>query len=129
MSLLISQDMLLSISLCNVTSLLIRTRTHTMSNDTTTVVSANDDFTLDATARTFIWIICGAVIQTVNLFGIVSNAINIMCFAKQGLKEAINISFLGKDVHLKSYQYNVLHDTSAFLLCACILITTPSLFP
>lgn len=33
--------------------------------------------------------------QTVNIFGTVTNIINIICFVKQGFKDSINITLLG----------------------------------
>lgn len=43
----------------------------------------------------FTWVTYAGVCQTVNIFGIVSNIINIVCFITQGFKEAINVSLLG----------------------------------
>lgn len=33
--------------------------------------------------------------QAINIFGIVTNTINIICFVKHGFKESINVSLLG----------------------------------
>lgn len=33
--------------------------------------------------------------QLINIFGIVTNVINIICFVKQGFKDTVNISLLG----------------------------------
>lgn len=35
------------------------------------------------------------VCQAIDVFGVVTNVINIVCFAKQGFKDPINISLLG----------------------------------
>lgn len=40
--------------------------------------------------------------QTIAVFGVFTNIINIMCFMKQGFSETINISLLGKNRKSKS---------------------------
>lgn len=44
----------------------------------------------------FKWIIIAGAGQLLDVCGIVSNIINIICFVKQGFKEPINISLFGK---------------------------------
>lgn len=39
---------------------------------------------------------CTALCQSIVVFGIVTNIINIICFVKQGFKDQINISLSGK---------------------------------
>lgn len=78
-----------------------------IANDTGMFVAENSGIILDAKTRMFIMIGCPVVIQGVNLFGILSNVINFICFAKQGLKEAINISFMGKYLKFKCLHCNV----------------------
>jgi hypothetical protein len=34
--------------------------------------------------------------QTINLFGIITNILNMICFVKQGFKDSINVSLLGE---------------------------------
>lgn len=48
----------------------------------------------------YIWVLCTVACQVVNVFGVVTNIINIMCFIKQGFKDAVNISLLGKTYHI-----------------------------
>lgn len=42
------------------------------------------------------WIVYAVVCQLIDVFGIVTNITNIVCFVKQGFKDPINISLLGK---------------------------------
>lgn len=42
------------------------------------------------------WIIYTVLCQTISIFGIFTNIINIVCFVKQGFKESVNVSLLGK---------------------------------
>lgn len=44
----------------------------------------------------FTWIVVVVMCQDVNNLGILTNSINIACFVKQGFKESVNISLLGK---------------------------------
>lgn len=44
------------------------------------------------------WIIYSILCQLMNVFGIVTNIINMICFIKQGFKDTINICLLGKVV-------------------------------
>ncbi|CAG5130212.1 unnamed protein product, partial [Candidula unifasciata] len=41
------------------------------------------------------WIIYTVVCQFIDVFGIATNIINIICFIKQGFKDSVNISLLG----------------------------------
>lgn len=41
------------------------------------------------------WIIFSITCQAIDIFGIVTNIINIICFMKQGFKDSVNISLLG----------------------------------
>lgn len=43
----------------------------------------------------FTWIVFTWVCQVIDIFGIITNIINIVCFVKQGFKESVNIGFLG----------------------------------
>lgn len=59
-------------------------------------------FTIDeATTTVFLSVLYGAMCQMINIFGIATNIINIICFVKQGFKDAINVSLLG--MPLKPY--------------------------
>lgn len=49
----------------------------------------------DATTIFCIRILYTAMCQMINMFGITTNIINIICFVKQGFKDVINISLLG----------------------------------
>lgn len=42
------------------------------------------------------WIIYNIVCQSIDLLGIGTNVINIVCFVKQGFKETTNVNLLGK---------------------------------
>lgn len=43
----------------------------------------------------FQWIIFSIVCQSIVIFGIITNIINIICFVKQGFKDSVNVSLLG----------------------------------
>jgi hypothetical protein len=49
------------------------------------------------------WIIFTAVCQTISVFGVGTNIINVICFVKQGFKDSVNVSLLGK-VTCQHYQ-------------------------
>lgn len=55
-----------------------------------------DDVTSDSTRVILQWIFYAILCQLVDVFGTVSNIINIICFIKQGFSDPINISLLGK---------------------------------
>lgn len=63
-----------------------------------TVIYATSD-TVDAIlahiALVCTWVLYNIVCQIINIFGIVTNIINIVCFVKQGFKDSINVSLLG----------------------------------
>lgn len=67
----------------------------------------------ESTAHIFLWIIYTVICQAVEVFGIVTNIINIICFVKQGLGDSINISLLGKGQlkvffsYIKTYVYRM----------------------
>ncbi|CAG5120766.1 unnamed protein product [Candidula unifasciata] len=41
------------------------------------------------------WVILAVTCQIINIFGTVTNIINILCFTKQGFRDPVNVSFLG----------------------------------
>lgn len=55
-------------------------------------VPANQDHTA---ALICTWIFYSVGCQSINIFGIITNIINIICFAKLGFKDSINVSLLG----------------------------------
>lgn len=67
----------------------------------------------------FHWVVFGVLNQMVDLFGIVTNIMNIICFFKQGFAEPVNVSFVGIlhcfsltfDIHLLTLNCNQLHLT------------------
>ncbi|CAG5124060.1 unnamed protein product, partial [Candidula unifasciata] len=46
------------------------------------------------TTLVFQWVVYTVVCQTIDVFGLVTNIINIVCFVKQGFKDPVNISLL-----------------------------------
>jgi hypothetical protein len=42
------------------------------------------------------WILYSVLCQLICVFGIVTNIVNIICFVKQGFKDPVNVSFMGK---------------------------------
>lgn len=49
----------------------------------------------DRTMQIYTYLMFTALCQTINVFGIVTNVINIICFVKQGFTDAINVSLIG----------------------------------
>lgn len=49
----------------------------------------------DTAMEIILWIIFDVVCMTFNIFGIVTNVVNIICFAKQGFQDSVNISLFG----------------------------------
>jgi hypothetical protein len=69
------------------------------SRDITTKLASHEDsgkIFSDEIAIIFQWLTFSTLCQAVAVFGIGSNIVNIICFIKQGFKDPINISFLGK---------------------------------
>lgn len=64
---------------------------HTVSYPTSDTV----DGILEHIALVCTWVLYSVVCQIINIFGIVTNIINILCFVKQGFKDSINVSLLG----------------------------------
>lgn len=55
------------------------------------------NFVIDATVICiYTYVTIAGLCQLLNIFGIVTNIINIVCFVKQGFKDTVNISLLGK---------------------------------
>lgn len=50
----------------------------------------------DAELNIFNWVVLAVLLQVIDVFGITTNAINIICFARQGFDDPINISLIGK---------------------------------
>lgn len=80
-----------------------RTRLLTENGEMFVIVNASDQWK-DApdfmhvgatTLLIFTLVVFSTLCQAVNVFGIVTNSINIVCFVKQGFKESINVSLLG----------------------------------
>lgn len=55
-----------------------------------------EDFVISKTViQIYIWFVYTILCQAINIFGIVTNILNIVCFLQQGLKESVNVSLLG----------------------------------
>lgn len=52
----------------------------------------------DATINIYTYVMFTVLCQLINIFGIVTNSINISCFVKQGFKDSINVSLMGKTI-------------------------------
>lgn len=50
----------------------------------------------DEAVLIFTWVVFEGLCQMINIFGIVTNVINIICFIRQHFKDSVNISLLGK---------------------------------
>lgn len=51
---------------------------------------SNDNFRL-----VYQWVMFAVLCQTIDIFGVAANTINIICFIKQGFKDPVNVSLLG----------------------------------
>lgn len=49
----------------------------------------------DEAILTFSWFVYGAVCPALDVFGIFTNIINIICFIKQGFQDSVNVSLFG----------------------------------
>lgn len=50
------------------------------------------------------WVLFALICQAMDIFGTVTNVINIICFIKQGFKDPVNVSFFGKTAVAHSYK-------------------------
>lgn len=85
------------------------------------------------TLTIFIWAAYSVLIQIVDVFGVGTNIINIVCFIKQGFKEPVNISLLGKKKNKDNFSFDVWEEIKSFsyflsLLLACHFILSSFLF-
>lgn len=46
------------------------------------------------------WIMDTVICQLIDVFGIGTNIINMMCFIKQGFKDSVNVSLFGRVIHV-----------------------------
>lgn len=56
----------------------------------------SDDLISNQLLHVFIWIFYAALTLFIDVFGTMTNIINIVCFIKQGFKDMVNISLMGK---------------------------------
>lgn len=85
------------------------------------------------TLTIFSWAAYAVVIQMVDVFGVGTNIINIVCFIKQGFREPVNISLLGKKKNKDNFSFDVWEEIKSFsyflsLLLACHFILSSFLF-
>ncbi|CAG5129996.1 unnamed protein product, partial [Candidula unifasciata] len=68
----------------------------------------------EAVVEIFMYVMVSGLCQLINLFGIVTNIFNIICFVKQGFKDTVNISLLGLSIS----------DLCCLItmMCTCILL-------
>lgn len=62
-----------------------------------TFLETGDTYVLisDTVMRVFQWVVFTFLCQTIVIFGIITNSINIVCFIKQGFRDAVNVSLFG----------------------------------
>lgn len=65
--------------------------------NTSSIVDVHTDILIisDYAMLIYTWVVYAVFCQIINIFGIITNIINIVCFAKQGFKDSVNISFVG----------------------------------
>lgn len=54
-----------------------------------------DPLITDDVRTVFQWILFAVLGQLLDVFGAATNIVNIICFAKQGFKDAVNVSLIG----------------------------------
>ncbi|CAG5115103.1 unnamed protein product, partial [Candidula unifasciata] len=57
-------------------------------------VIGSDSFISDKAIIIFQYVMITVICQFINIFGVGTNIINIMCFAKQGFNDSVNICLL-----------------------------------
>lgn len=57
--------------------------------------TSEPDIISDAALSIYMTVVYTVICQLLNIFGIVTNMINIVCFIQQGFKDPINVSLLG----------------------------------
>lgn len=62
----------------------------------------------DQTGKWFQLVNFVVICELVDIFGVVANIINIICICKQGFKDSVNISLLGRKLDY-SEDYNLTH--------------------
>lgn len=79
----------------------------------TTAIKTNDDYPVtssDTVSSPFVvsddlllifqWVVFVVICQIIDVFGTVTNIINIICFIEQGFQDTINISLMGNVVYV-----------------------------
>ncbi|CAG5127919.1 unnamed protein product, partial [Candidula unifasciata] len=64
------------------------------SMDTNITYTSGDILISDADLTIAVWVLFALICQAIDVFGVVTNIINIMCFVKQGFKDPVNVSLL-----------------------------------
>lgn len=76
----------------------MNSKMHTRENITSQPPSSEYISDVDIqTTSTYVYVFYGTVCQLIAVSGVVTNIINIICFAKNGLNDSVNISLLGKN--------------------------------
>lgn len=52
----------------------------------------------DIALHIYIWVVYIGLCETINIFVIVTNVINMACFVKQGFGESVNVSLFGTNI-------------------------------
>lgn len=65
-------------------------------HDSYIVDDTTDNIFTQSTMIIYQWIMLTVVCQGIAIFGSCTNIVNIICFIKQGFKDPVNISLLGK---------------------------------
>ncbi|CAG5128383.1 unnamed protein product, partial [Candidula unifasciata] len=68
---------------------------HQERNQSHLVTSTATVYLSDTTVLICSWALYTVLCQVINIFGIITNTINIVCFVKQGFQDSTNISLLG----------------------------------
>lgn len=73
--------------------------------DASNVQFAHADLLSNSLTKILQWVVYCVIGQSIVLFGIAANIVNIICFVQQGFKEPINVSLLGISIHILSVSY------------------------
>lgn len=63
--------------------------------DTNNTLDAGDILISDHAMTIVLWVIFAVLSQVIDVFGTITNIINIICFAKLGFKDPVNVSLFG----------------------------------
>lgn len=71
------------------------TRSTTETRTNNTVIERSNMLLSNEVTIIFQWVIFTVLCQTTDVFGVVANIVNVICFVKLGFKDPVNVSLVG----------------------------------